>query len=151
WAFFAIVGVLVDNSVVQLGLFCAMHSLTFILLVVFKPFANSVLNAMGAMVMLTDAVCMGMLATSASMFDGTPTANGIDTAVMVTQQLCVAALVVPLYLDTCVSLWGLLRGRRGRVKTRENEDDRAEREFITRRTLRLWAPTWFRMVGNNLF
>lgn len=48
---------------------------------------------MGAMVMLTDAVCMGMLATSASMLDGTAAADGIDTAVMVTQQLCVAGEV----------------------------------------------------------
>lgn len=40
WAALGVVGVLVDNSVLQLSLFCAMHSVSFLLLVVFKPFAN---------------------------------------------------------------------------------------------------------------
>ncbi|CAB1104649.1 unnamed protein product [Ectocarpus sp. CCAP 1310/34] len=129
WAFFAIVGVLVDNSAVQLGLFCAMHSSTFILLVVFKPFANRQRHV--------SPVNFGF---------------GLLTALIrAAPSLAFTALVVPLYLDTCVSLLGVVRSRRGRVKARENEDERAEREFIIRRTLRLWAPTWFRMVGNNLF
>ena len=40
--------------------------------------------------MLTDAVCMGMLALSAGMFRWSTTADRIDIVVMVTQQLCVA-------------------------------------------------------------
>ena len=40
WAALGIVGVVVDNSVLQLSLFCAMHTVSFLLLVVFKPFAN---------------------------------------------------------------------------------------------------------------
>ena len=40
WAALGIVGVVVDNSVVQLSLFCAMHTVSFLLLAVFKPFAN---------------------------------------------------------------------------------------------------------------
>ncbi|CAM9343217.1 unnamed protein product, partial [Ectocarpus sp. 13 AM-2016] len=115
------------------------------------PPVRSVLNTMGAIVMLTDAVCMGMLALSAGIFSMTAAAERIDIVVMVTQQLCIAVLVVPLYVDTLLSVWGAIRKRRGRVKTRENAAQRAEREFINRRTLRLWARTWFRMVGSNLF
>ncbi len=40
WAALGVVGGVVDNSVVQLSLFCAMHAVSFLLLVVFKPFAN---------------------------------------------------------------------------------------------------------------
>ncbi|CAN0219722.1 unnamed protein product, partial [Ectocarpus fasciculatus] len=106
---------------------------------------------MGAIVMLTDAVCMGMLALSAGMFRWSTTADRIDIVVMVTQQLCVAVLVVPLYMDTLLSLRGAIRNRKPRLKTRESASQRAEREFINRRALRLWGKTWFRMVGSNLF
>ncbi|CAM9780047.1 unnamed protein product, partial [Ectocarpus sp. 8 AP-2014] len=115
------------------------------------PPVRSVLNTMGAIVMLTDAVCMGMLALSAGMFRMTAAADRIDIVVMVTQQLCIAVLVVPLYVDTLLLVWGSIRNRRRRVKTRESAAQRAEREFINRRTLRLWGRTWFRMVGSNLF
>ncbi|CAN0166666.1 unnamed protein product, partial [Ectocarpus sp. 4 AP-2014] len=40
WAALACIAVLVDNSAVQCGLFCAIHSMTFILIVACKPFAN---------------------------------------------------------------------------------------------------------------
>ncbi|CAM9210583.1 unnamed protein product, partial [Scytosiphon promiscuus] len=40
WAALGMVGVLVDNSVTQLSLFCALNTLSFLLLVIFKPFAN---------------------------------------------------------------------------------------------------------------
>ncbi|CAM9430646.1 unnamed protein product [Ectocarpus sp. 12 AP-2014] len=151
WAALACIAVLVDNSAMQCGLFCAIHSMTFMLIAACKPFANSILNTMGAIVMLTDAVCMGMLALSAGIFRMTAAADRIDIVVMVTQHLCIAVLVVPLYVDTLLLVWGAIRNRRGRVKTRENAAQRAEREFINRRTLRLWARTWFRMVGSNLF
>ncbi|CAB1104148.1 unnamed protein product [Ectocarpus sp. CCAP 1310/34] len=151
WATLACIAVLVDNSAVQCGLFCALHSMTFILLVVCKPFANSVLNTMGAIVMLTDAVCMGMLALSAGTFRMTAAADRIDIVVMVAQHLCIAVLVVPLYVDTLLLVWGAIRNRRGPVKTRDNAAQRAEREFINRRTLRLWGRTWFNMVGSNVF
>lgn len=39
-AVFAVIGVLIDDSVWQLSLFCAQLVVTFILLVLFKPFAN---------------------------------------------------------------------------------------------------------------
>ncbi|CAN0367560.1 unnamed protein product [Ectocarpus sp. 6 AP-2014] len=63
---------------------------------------------------------MGMLALSAGVFRLTAAADRIDIAVMVIQQLCIAVLVVPLYVDTLLSLWGAIRNRRRRVKTREN-------------------------------
>ncbi|CAN0244061.1 unnamed protein product, partial [Ectocarpus sp. 4 AP-2014] len=63
---------------------------------------------------------MGMLALSAGMFRMTAAADRIDIVVMVTQQLCIAVLVVPLYVDTLLLVWGAIRNRRGRVKTREN-------------------------------
>ncbi|CAM9869077.1 unnamed protein product, partial [Ectocarpus fasciculatus] len=40
WAALACIAVLVDNSAVQFGLFCAIHSMTFIVVVACKPFAN---------------------------------------------------------------------------------------------------------------
>lgn len=55
--------------------------------VLFLTHTHSILNAMGAFVMLADALCMGMLAVSADKLDGSPAAKGIDTAVMVIQQV----------------------------------------------------------------
>lgn len=40
WASIALVGVLLDNSVVQLLAFCSIHCVMFIILVCLKPFAN---------------------------------------------------------------------------------------------------------------
>ncbi|CAM9927777.1 unnamed protein product, partial [Ectocarpus fasciculatus] len=66
---------------------------------------------------------MGMLALAVGMFDGTATATSIDTAVMVIQQVCIAVLVVPLYVDTAVSIYGMIQNRRRSVDARDNEDD----------------------------
>lgn len=40
WAALGCIGALLDESVLQLSLFCALHTLSFLLLVVFRPFAN---------------------------------------------------------------------------------------------------------------
>ncbi|CAN0484795.1 unnamed protein product, partial [Scytosiphon promiscuus] len=40
WAALGVVGGVVNDSVLQLSLFCAMHTVSFLLLVVLKPFAN---------------------------------------------------------------------------------------------------------------
>ena len=40
WASIALVGVLIDSSVVQLLAFCGIHVVMFAILVCFKPFAN---------------------------------------------------------------------------------------------------------------
>ena len=40
WASIALVGVLIDESVVQLLAFCGIHLVMFIILVCLKPFAN---------------------------------------------------------------------------------------------------------------
>ncbi|CAM9728107.1 unnamed protein product [Ectocarpus fasciculatus] len=138
----------------QFWLFCAMHSTTFILLAAMKPFSNSVLNTMGAIVMLIDAVCMGMLALAASTWDGTAAATRLDMAVLVIQQVAIAALVIPLYVDMTLMLFGfvgMIRIRRARVAASETEAERAERHVIKRLTLRLWGCAWFRMVRSNLF
>lgn len=45
---------------------------------------------MGALLYGTDAVCMALLAASAAMWEGTPRAEGIDTAVMIVQMLTLA-------------------------------------------------------------
>lgn len=40
WAALGVVGAVLEDSVLQLSLFCAMHTVSFLLLVVLKPFAN---------------------------------------------------------------------------------------------------------------
>jgi len=40
WTALGIVGVLVENSILQLSLFGSMHAVSCMLLLVFKPFAN---------------------------------------------------------------------------------------------------------------
>lgn len=40
WIALGCIGALVDESVLQLSLFCGLHTLSFLLLVVFKPLAN---------------------------------------------------------------------------------------------------------------
>lgn len=56
-----------------------------------------------------------------------------------------AAYCVHISIDSCSE------AKRTPLPRKTRSLQRAEREFINRRTLRLWAPTWFRMVGNNLF
>lgn len=53
-----------------------------------------VVNAMGIALYGSDAVCMGMLALSASKLEGTATASRIDTAVMVIQLIALAGELV---------------------------------------------------------
>eukprot|EP00903_Cladosiphon_okamuranus_P018718 g17231.t1 len=151
WAVLACVGVLVDESAVQLGLFCALHSVTFLILVVCKPFANSLINGMGAAVMATDAACMALLAASADKSDETGAAKRIDTAVNVIQQFALFALVIPLYVDTFFVVWGAVRRRNQRAKNTYSAAEREERDLIRRYALRMWGPTWCRMVGSNIF
>eukprot|EP00903_Cladosiphon_okamuranus_P014942 g13833.t1 len=145
WAVLACIGVLCNDSMVQLGLFCALHSVTFLLLVLCKPFANSIINGMGACVMAIDAVSMGMLAAFAGESDGTAGAKRVDAAVTVIQQLALFALVLPLYVDTFFVLLGAVRKRNQRAKKRYSASEREERDFILRCTLRMWGPTWCRM------
>lgn len=40
WAAIACIGVLIDDGTMQLFLMCIMHTVTFVFLVVMKPFAN---------------------------------------------------------------------------------------------------------------
>lgn len=40
WMALGCIGALIDESVLQLSLFCGLHTLSFLLLVIFKPLAN---------------------------------------------------------------------------------------------------------------
>lgn len=40
WVALGVVGAVVEESVLQLSLFCGMHTVSFLLLVILKPFAN---------------------------------------------------------------------------------------------------------------
>ncbi|CAN0307451.1 unnamed protein product [Ectocarpus fasciculatus] len=74
-------------------------------------------------------------------------------AVLVIQQVAIAALVIPLYVDMALMLFGfvgMIRIRRARVAASETEAERAERHVIKRLTLRLWGCAWFRMVRSKL-
>eukprot|EP00903_Cladosiphon_okamuranus_P012907 g12051.t1 len=155
WAALGVVGVVVDNSVLQLSLFCAMHTLSFLLLVVFRPFANRIINAMGAGLYGTDAVCMAVLAVSADKWKGSPRAKGADSAVMIVQLISLLALIIPIYVDTSFMMIGAI-GRKLQKKNTDDADtqpqiDEEERAFTQRYVRRAWARTWCTMLGKNLF
>lgn len=40
WVALGVVGAVVEDSVLQLSLFCGMHTVSCLLLVILKPFAN---------------------------------------------------------------------------------------------------------------
>ncbi|CAN0007882.1 unnamed protein product [Ectocarpus fasciculatus] len=156
WAALGCIGALIDESVLQLSLFCALHTLSFLLLVVFKPFANSVINAMGAGLVGIDAVCMGLLAVSASRWEGTAAAGKVDSAVMLLQLFALCALIIPIYIDTSLILIGAIRSRMRKSATTtpqhvrteaEQEEDRFVRHFIRRS----WPRTFCTMLGKNMF
>ncbi|CAM9800080.1 unnamed protein product [Ectocarpus fasciculatus] len=154
----ACAAVLVDDSVVQLFLFCGLHSLSFLLLVIFRPFANSVINAMGACLTLIDAACMAMLADTALRWQRTPRAKRTDTAVVVLQLVALVALIIPMYIDSSTVILGAIRQKIQNLTKSNTCDDRRteeeakeERKFIRGYIFRAWGPTWCRMLGGNVF
>eukprot|EP00903_Cladosiphon_okamuranus_P009469 g9024.t1 len=159
WAALGVVVVVVDNSVVQLSLFCAMHSVSFLLLVVFKPFANWVINVMGTLLYGIDAVCMALLAVSTGKWEGTSRAKGVDMAVMITQIVTLAALIIPIYVDTSFMMVGAIGRKLTKAKQRaaqpkdeeeEEEEEEEERAFTARYVRTSWARTWCTMLGKNI-
>ncbi|CAM9925955.1 unnamed protein product, partial [Ectocarpus sp. 8 AP-2014] len=126
WAALGCIGALIDESVLQLSLFCALHTLSFLLLVVFRPFANSVINAMGAGLVGIDAVCMALLAVSASRWEGTAAAGKVDSAVMLLQLFALCALIIPIYIDTSLILIGAIRSRLQKSTTTTPQHVRTE-------------------------
>ncbi|CAM9250711.1 unnamed protein product [Hapterophycus canaliculatus] len=151
WMALGIVGALVDDSVLQLSLFCAMNAVSFILLLVLKPFANRVINAMGIALYGSDAACMAILAVSADKWKGTARAKRADTAVMIVQLVTLAVLIIPIYVDTSFMMIGAL-GRKVRSKKKEEDQtDEEERKFTKRYVRAVWARIWCTMLGKNLF
>eukprot|EP00752_Nemacystus_decipiens_P003432 g3173.t1 len=126
WISLACIGALIDESVLQLSLFCGLHMLSFLLLVVFKPLANSVINAMAAGLMAVDATCTALLAISASRWDGTAAAARVDSAVMLLQLLALCALIIPIYIDTSLVVLGAIRSRMRKSATPNSPDAQTE-------------------------
>ncbi|CAM9575765.1 unnamed protein product [Ectocarpus sp. 8 AP-2014] len=154
----ACTAVLVDDSVVQLFLFCGLHSLSFLLLVIFRPFANSIINTMGACLTLIDAACMAMLADTAHRWQRTSRAKRMDTAVVVLQLVALVALIIPMYIDASTVILGAIREKiQSLTKSnacddgRTEEEAKEERKFIRGYIFRAWGPTWCRMLGSNVF
>ncbi|CBN79737.1 hypothetical protein Esi_0430_0011 [Ectocarpus siliculosus] len=156
WAALGCIGALIDESVLQLSLFCALHTLSFLLLVVFRPFANSVINAMGAGLVGIDAVCMALLAVSASRWEGTAAAGKVDSVVMLLQLFALCALIIPIYIDTSLILIGAIRSRLQKSTTTTPQHVRTEAEkeedlFVRHFIRRSWPRTWCTMLGKNIF
>ncbi|CAN0101373.1 unnamed protein product, partial [Scytosiphon promiscuus] len=151
WAALGVVGALLEDSVLQLSLFCAMNAVSFLLLVVLKPFANRIINAMGIGLYGSDAACMAVLAISADKWEGTARAKQVDTAVMIVQLITLAALIIPIYVDTSFMMIGAL-GRKVRSKKKQDgQIDREEQKFIKRYIRTAWARIWCTMLGKNIF
>eukprot|EP00903_Cladosiphon_okamuranus_P017681 g16281.t1 len=157
WAALGIVGVVVEDSVLQLSLFCAMHMVSLLLLLVFKPFANWIINAMGLSLYGLDAVCMAMLAVSAAKWEGSPRAKEVDSAVVIMQLIALSAIIIPTYVDTAVMIFGALweRLRKLEQKSEAQTDDdpnrKEERIFTNRYVRRAWSRLFCIMLRKNIF
>ncbi|CAM9789606.1 unnamed protein product [Ectocarpus fasciculatus] len=155
WAAIALVGVMVDNSVVQLVLFCGLHSVMFFILVFLKPFANSVINNVEACVTAIDAISMGMFAASALWWEGTDRAAHLNTSVIALQLLSLFALVIPVYLDAVTIVMGAIRNRIRKALNKTGheltDEEREARDYIRSYTRRQWCGTWCAMLRHNLF
>ncbi|CAM9664947.1 unnamed protein product [Scytosiphon promiscuus] len=150
WAALGVVGGIVNDGVLQLSLFCAMHTVSFLLLLVLKPFANRIINAMGIALYGTDAVCMAVLAVSASKWEGSPRADRVDKTVMIIQVVTLAALIIPIYVDTSFMMLGALRRKCFKKKEKASEDDDEERRYTKRYVYRAWPRMWWTMLGKNV-
>ncbi|CAM9192533.1 unnamed protein product, partial [Hapterophycus canaliculatus] len=155
WASFALVGVLVDSSVVQLLLFCGLHSVLFFILVFLKPFANSVINNMEAFVLAIDAICMGLLATAALRWESTDRGSHVNTAVVVLQMFALCALAIPVCLDAVTIAMGAIRScvRKAFNKTDQevNGEEQEARAYIRSYIRRKWCRMWCAMLRHNIF
>eukprot|EP00903_Cladosiphon_okamuranus_P017691 g16290.t1 len=156
WIALGCIGALVDDSVLQLWLFFGLHTLSFLLLVVFEPLANSVINAMAAGLMAVDATCMALLAISASRWEGTAAAATVDSTVMLLQLLALCVLIIPIYVDTLLAVFGAIRSRVRKSAAANSQDaqteaDAQESRFVRHYVRRAWFPTWCTMLGNNVF
>ncbi|CAM9711290.1 unnamed protein product, partial [Ascophyllum nodosum] len=81
----ACVGVFVDDSASQLLFFSFIGLFSFTALVIFRPFANKVVNAMGAFAAASNALTTGLMAASAMAWEDGPNAKRVDTVVVFIQ------------------------------------------------------------------
>eukprot|EP00904_Undaria_pinnatifida_P013952 jgi/Undpi1/9688/HiC_scaffold_27.g12144.m1 len=144
----ASIGVLVDERVPKLLLFGGVHASCCMILVRFRPFSNRLINFAGVCVAGADAVSMAVLAAAALAWDGTENAKRADAAVMIIQLLVLAALIVPMYLDTSAVIIAKVRSV---MCKRCSGSRREERRFIRRYIRGAWASTWCSMLGKNMF
>ncbi|CAM9523853.1 unnamed protein product [Ectocarpus sp. 6 AP-2014] len=156
WASIALVGVMIDNSNVQLLLFCGLQSAMFLMLVCLKPFANSVINGIGACIVAIDAACTGLLAVAALKWEGTSRATDVNSAVGVLQIVSLCALVIPVYLDAVTIVMGAIRNRirkaLGKTGQQQLKGESPEaRDYIRTFTRRQWCGTWCAMLRHNVF
>ncbi|CAM9953326.1 unnamed protein product, partial [Ectocarpus sp. 4 AP-2014] len=156
WASIALVGVMIDNSNVQLLLFCGLQSAMFLILVCLKPFANSVINGIGACTVAIDAISTGLLAVAALKWEGTSRATDVNSAVGILQIVSLFALVIPVYLDAVTIVMGAIRNRirkaLGKTGQQQLKGESPEaRDYIRTFTRRQWCGTWCAMLRHNVF
>ncbi|CAM9886855.1 unnamed protein product [Ectocarpus sp. 12 AP-2014] len=155
WAALALVGVMIENSVVQLLLFCGLHSVMFFILMFVKPFANSVINNIEACVTAIDAISMGVFAASALWREGTDRAAHLNTSVVVLQLISLFALVIPVCLDAVTIVMGATRNRirksLGKTGHELTDEEREARDYIRSYSRRQWCGAWCTMLRHNVF
>ncbi|CAN0278175.1 unnamed protein product [Ascophyllum nodosum] len=157
WAMLACVAVLFDSSVVQLFAFCGIHLGAFVLLAMFRPFANKVMDFMASMVAFINSVSMALLAAIAVVQKDTPGTQGIQNAAALLQLLVLCVLVVPIYVDVVAVV--IVALNRKIVSTKSNTRPNAKQEeenclnehtFVRRFIRHTWVKTWCSLLGHLL-
>ncbi|CAM9748893.1 unnamed protein product [Ascophyllum nodosum] len=153
----ACVAVLVDNVVVQLFVFCAVHLGVFIMLVVLRPFANKVIDFMASAVAFANAVSTGIMAASALVWKSNLHEPGVDVAVAILQLSLLCALVLPIYIDGVTIITTAIRRRvifalsKTRLNPMQMEPSDQDTQTFVRHFIRhAWAKMWRSMFARNL-
>ncbi|CAN0136000.1 unnamed protein product, partial [Ascophyllum nodosum] len=149
-AVMACVGVLVDNGVTQLSLFCGLQAAIFVIFVWLKPFANSVVNTIGTSLVAVNVVTLVLLAISESL---QPSWDEAHWVVITLQLLAICMLLIPIYFDIFNIAMRKMR-RRAIHKPRDGPVDvkgeKAEDgKFVRHFTRRHWFGTWCTMLRLN--
>ncbi|CAM9211738.1 unnamed protein product [Scytosiphon promiscuus] len=148
------VGVLIDDSVVQLFLLGGLHLTILVILLCLKPFANSAINNIGALTMAIDSVSVGLLGVAAAKWEGTSKAEQANTVVVVLQLVSLCVLVIPVYLDAgTVLLWAIckrIRKTLARTEQEARKKDREARAYIRVYICRHLPGAWCAMIRYNI-
>eukprot|EP00903_Cladosiphon_okamuranus_P017880 g16453.t1 len=152
WFGLACVGVLVEDSVKQLLYMFILHAVDLAVLVRVSPFANRVINIMNAMLTAVDGACTALMLMAAGFEeDETATFNNIT---FVIQLVALIALVIPVYIDTGVSLAILVTEKLSQsCAARDDAEgikDQQDREYVRRFARRSWPRYWCPMVRHNI-